>query len=142
MSVSGRHFVGHDQLDTGIESCGDLGTSAQSRILKNEDAPLRLLGGDQGTCLKDGSADVLEPPERRHALALGLWSDQRVHNRPKRGHVLLIDPGIECLTLWRLSRGIHGALQDVKRRWLQPYLPQSNRAAPFNLMLIPEASLT
>src|SRR5262249_35680812 len=72
-----------------------------------------LLGGDQGTCLKHGSADVLEPPERRHALALGLCSDQRVHNRPKRGHVLLIDPGIECLTLWRLSRGIHDALQDV-----------------------------
>src|SRR5690349_11463537 len=106
MSVSGCHFVWQDKLDTGIESCGDLGTSAQSRIFKNEDTPLRLLGGDQGTGLKHRSADVLEPPECRQALALGLLSDQRVHYRPERGHVLLIDPGIERLTLWRLSRGI------------------------------------
>src|SRR5215475_4922753 len=113
MSVSGRHFVWHDKLDTSIESCGDLGTSAQSRILKNEDAPLCLLGGDQGSGLKHRSADVLEPPERRRALAFGLWSDQRVHYRPERGHVLLVDPGIECLALWRLGRGIHDALQGV-----------------------------
>src|SRR6516225_3464633 len=114
MSVSGGHFVWHDKLDTGIESCGDLGTSAQSRILKNEDAPLRLLGADQGTGLKHGRTDVLEPPECRHALAPGFWSDQRVHDRPERGHVLLIDPGVECLTLWRLSGGLHDALQDAE----------------------------
>src|SRR5262249_18793444 len=35
MSVSGRYFVRHDELDTSIESCGDFGTSAQSRILEN-----------------------------------------------------------------------------------------------------------
>src|SRR5947209_13016519 len=91
MPVGGGDLAGQDHLHASEQRVGDLGFPAHARILQDQHASLRLLGGDQRARFHDQPLDIAVVPNHRPAARDRLLGDDVFHHLPQRRHVVLGD---------------------------------------------------
>ncbi len=97
--MSPGDFAGEDQLQSGIEAVRHRRPAAQPGVLKDQHAPLSLLGRNQASGFLDPRPHRIPSPQVRLARRVGRRSDEVVQHLPKRRAVRLADFVVERLAL-------------------------------------------